>query len=90
MLFCLVSFIFFCFNLYIVCNFTLVSWYLTLVRFYPEDTVNTIKKTALGEIKNLRELFKELGFGKTKTNEDVQGNNGGDGNNVGGGDVEIK
>lgn len=67
----------------------MVSWYLTLVRFYPEDTVNTIKKTALGEIKNLRELFKELGFGKTKTNEDVQGNNGADGNNVGG-DVEIK
>ena len=67
----------------------MVSWYLTLVRFYPEDTVNTIKKTALGEIKNLRELFKELGFGKTKTNEDVQENNGADGNNVGG-DVEIK
>lgn len=66
-----------------------MSWYLTLVRFYPEDTVNTIKKTARGEIKNLRELFKELGFGKTKTNEDVQRNNHGDGNNVGG-DVEIK
>ena len=67
-----------------------MSWYLTLVRFYPEDTVAVIKKTTLGEIKNLRELFKELGFGKTTTNEDAQNNNVDGKDNAVGGAVEIK